>query len=185
MFDARSILDALVRGGSQSPSQGQQGDLGPLSDLLGQLARGGSGSSIGGSAPPAPAGGMSRDDAGADQAEAPRGGIARGGRDTNEPYDNEATRGRRPGARDADDDGPDDDVPTRRRADAPAVRDPARAAARPAWKTSCAACWAAARVAGKAARAVPAPAACRTSCAISWAARRAAAAKAAKGAKAA
>jgi uncharacterized membrane protein YebE (DUF533 family) len=37
MFDAKSILDALVRGGGQQ-QQGQQGDLGSISDMLKQLA---------------------------------------------------------------------------------------------------------------------------------------------------
>jgi uncharacterized membrane protein YebE (DUF533 family) len=42
MFDAKSILDALVRGGSQP--QRQQDDLGGISDLLKQLAGGDQGS---------------------------------------------------------------------------------------------------------------------------------------------
>ena len=37
MFDAKSILDALVRGGGQQ-QQSQQGDLGSISDMLKQLA---------------------------------------------------------------------------------------------------------------------------------------------------
>jgi len=41
MVDARSILDALMRGGAQTQGQQQQGNPGALRDLLGQLARGG------------------------------------------------------------------------------------------------------------------------------------------------
>jgi uncharacterized membrane protein YebE (DUF533 family) len=39
MFDAKNLLDALMRGGAQP--RGQQGDFGALEGLLGQLVRGG------------------------------------------------------------------------------------------------------------------------------------------------
>jgi uncharacterized membrane protein YebE (DUF533 family) len=41
MFDAKSILDALVRGGTQSAAPGQPGAMGGLEDLLRQLTSGG------------------------------------------------------------------------------------------------------------------------------------------------
>lgn len=46
MFDAKSILDALMRGGAQPP--GQQGGLGSLGDLLRQLQQGDQGPQAGG-----------------------------------------------------------------------------------------------------------------------------------------
>src|SRR5262245_19504602 len=43
MFDAKSVLDALMRGGAPTQGQAQapQGGLGALQDLLGQLLAGG------------------------------------------------------------------------------------------------------------------------------------------------
>lgn len=53
MFDAKSILDILMKGAQPAPAQGQGGGLGGLADILGKVLQGGGQ----GQAPQAPQGG--------------------------------------------------------------------------------------------------------------------------------
>jgi uncharacterized membrane protein YebE (DUF533 family) len=71
MFDARSILDALVRGGAQTQGQQQQGNPGALRDLLGQLTRGGQRAQPGDAPAASPRGRTPRDSDGPDDLPSP------------------------------------------------------------------------------------------------------------------
>jgi len=81
MVDARSILDALMRGGAQTQGQQQQGNPGALRDLLGQLARGGQSPQPSDAPGASPRGRTQRDSDGADDLPSPgqQGGGGGGG----------------------------------------------------------------------------------------------------------